>query len=241
MLAAVFLAGAIQAAPCPQFFADGIAPMVEVDQQICFTGFSVGYRASWGEPVWSAEELTPDSVKAGEADKRNGEFHKCDELPADEQISPDVYRDSGFDLGHMTPAGDRGADKPETFGTCNMVPQRPELNRIVWDGLETSLRDLATTGDTLYVVTGPEVDITPQTLGGKIMVPSSTWKAVYDVTKDAAGAWTCTNVSTPVCHQETIEALGEQIGFDPMPGASSVMKSQPFVLPTPNKGAEDVQ
>lgn len=234
MLGLIF-AAALSTQQCPQFFAGGVAPTVPAEE-VCFTGFAVGYKAAWGEPAWSAEVLTADSVQAGEATKRNGNFHVCAELPKAEQISSRLYAKTSFDLGHMTPAGDRGADKPETFGTCNLVPQKPALNRIVWSGIEASLRNLATSGATLYVVTGPEVLPGAQMLGGRVAVPAKTWKAVYIVGRGAE-AWSCTNTDMPVCSQETVAALAAEIGFDPLPGIDRSLEAASYTLPAPTKGA----
>jgi endonuclease G len=236
MIALIFAAAVAVAGsqPCPQVFAGAVAPTVAAEE-VCFQGFAVGYRAAWGEPVWSAEVLTPASVHAGEAAKRNGAFHVCAELPKAEEISPDVYAKSGYDLGHMTPAGDRGADKPETFGTCNMVPQKPNLNRKIWAGIEASLRNLATAGATVYVVTGPEVLPGAQTLGGKVAIPAKTWKAVW-VVGHGAEAWDCTNTDTPDCEQETVEALASEIGFDPLPGIDRALEAVAYHLAAPTKG-----
>lgn len=224
------------AQPCPQFFAAGQAPAAPGTVEVCFTGFAVGYSATWREPAWSAEHITVTSAQEGEADARNGAFHPCAELPAADRATPADYDDSGFDRGHMTPAGDRGADKPQTFGMCNMVPQKPNLNRKVWAGIEASLRDLAVSGVELYVVTGPLVPTDAATLHGRVAVPSATWKAVDEVGVGAE-AWTCTNTDAPVCVQETVAALAAQIGFDPYPGLAADIKVTPITLPKPTKGA----
>jgi len=231
---ALMLAAALTSQSCPQLFANGVAPTVPAEE-VCYTGFAIGYDAAWGESAWSAEVLTTSSVQAGEATKRNGNFHVCAELPKAERISPRFYAKSGYDLGHMTPAGDRGADKPQTFGTCNMAPQRPNLNRKVWAGIEASLRNLAATGATVYVVTGPEVSPGASMLGGRVAVPLKTWKAVY-VAGRGAEAWDCTNTDTPICVQEPVSALAAEIGFDPLPGIAHSIESTAFALPPPTKG-----
>lgn len=229
------LAAALSTQPCPQHFAGGIAPTVPAEE-VCHTGYALGYDNALGEPRWSAEVVTPQSAAAGEATKRNGAFHVDPDLPPAERVSPSVYLHSGFDLGHMTPAGNRAADKPETFSTANMVPQKPNLNRKVWAGIEASLRNLATSGTALYVVTGPEVLPGAQMLGGRVAVPAKTWKAVW-IVGHGAEAWSCTNTDMPVCSQETVAALAAEIGFDPLPGIDHSLEAASYTLPAPTKGA----
>lgn len=223
---------------CPQFFVAAQAPAAPGQELICHTGYAVGYDNAWGEPAWSAEVITPRSAAAGEGAKRNGTFHVDQALPPAERVSPSLYAHSGYDLGHMTPAGDRGADKPETFSTANMVPQRPNLNRKVWAGIEASLRNLGTAGATVFVVTGPHVVMPAALVGNRVAIPVSTWKAV-DIVGRGAEAWDCTNTDTPVCTQETIAALVAEIGFDPLPGLDRATKTASFTLPPPTKGAAD--
>ncbi len=221
---------------CPQFFVGGQAPAAAGAELLCHTGYAAGYDNGWGEPAWSAEVITPQSAAAGEATKRNGSFHVDELLPEAERVSPSVYLHSGYDLGHMTPAGDRGPDKPETFSTANMAPQKPNLNRKVWAGIEASLRDLATAGATLYVVTGPLVVQPAQLVGNRVAIPTETWKAVYVVGKGAE-AWECTNVDAPVCTQETVAELAKVIAFDPLPGLNDATKATAYALPPPTKGS----
>lgn len=222
-------------ASCPQFFAGGVAPTVAAEE-VCHTGYALGYDNAWGEPRWSAEVITPASATVGEATKRNGAFHVDGALPSAERVSPSVYLHSTYDLGHMTPAGDRGTDKPETFSTANMAPQKPALNRVVWAGIEASLRNLATSGATLYVVTGPEVLPGAAMLKGRVAVPVKTWKAVLVIGRGAE-AWDCTNTDAPACSQETVAALAAEIGFDPLPGIDRSLEATPYPLPPPTKGA----
>ncbi|WP_131798045.1 DNA/RNA non-specific endonuclease, partial [Enterobacter roggenkampii] len=48
------------------------------------------------------------------------------------------YAKSGYDMGHMTAAGDAGTaqEQLETFSLANMTPQLPDLNRKAWRLME---------------------------------------------------------------------------------------------------------
>ncbi|MBQ1948642.1 MAG: DNA/RNA non-specific endonuclease [Treponema sp.] len=63
----------------------------------------------------------------------------------------------GFDRGHVCPSADRSDSKENnsvTFLMTNMLPQCPDLNRIVWKDLESYERELASGGNELYIIAG---------------------------------------------------------------------------------------
>lgn len=76
-------------------------------------------------------------------------------------IAPDSYFDSGYDRGHLAPnyaiAAVHGrAAQRDTFLMSNMSPQRPELNRRLWQRLEEVVMDrFVPRFGTLQVITGP--------------------------------------------------------------------------------------
>jgi endonuclease G len=56
------------------------------------------------------------------------------------------YDKSGYDKGHQFPAQDASCDatdETECFYFSNMIPQRPNLNRITWKALEEYTRKIA--------------------------------------------------------------------------------------------------
>jgi endonuclease G len=67
------------------------------------------------------------------------------------------YKGSGYDRGHLVPAGDRRFSKQaydETFYTSNISPMDSEFNAGLWNRLEIQTRKWAKRYDTLYVITG---------------------------------------------------------------------------------------
>ncbi len=93
------------------------------------------------------------------------------------------YRGSGFDRGHLVPAGDMAysEDCMETsFYYSNMSPQAPSFNRGTWKKLETLVRFWAFTYDTMYVVSGPIYGDSSVYIGpNEVAVPTYYFKAVY--------------------------------------------------------------
>lgn len=67
------------------------------------------------------------------------------------------YKGSGYDRGHLCPAGDRRFSKwayNETFYTSNISPQDKSFNAGVWQRLERQVRQWAKKHKTLFIVTG---------------------------------------------------------------------------------------
>lgn len=93
------------------------------------------------------------------------------------------YRDSGYDRGHMAPAGDMKWDEQamnETFYLTNICPQDNALNAGLWNDLELTVRDWARRDKALIVVTGPIVGNKPSTIGQDmdIVVPDAFFKVI---------------------------------------------------------------
>ncbi len=67
------------------------------------------------------------------------------------------YKGSGYDRGHLCPAGDRRFSEQaynETFYTSNISPQDKDFNAGVWNRLEMQIRHWTKKYGTLFVVTG---------------------------------------------------------------------------------------
>lgn len=76
-------------------------------------------------------------------------------------VGTDSYAGSGYDRGHLAPnyaiAAVHGRSaQVDTFLMSNMTPQRPKLNRQLWQRLEEAVMDhFAPRFDRLQVITGP--------------------------------------------------------------------------------------
>jgi len=136
----------------------------------------------------------------------------------------------------MTPSGDMPdeAAQQERFSLANIVPQTPELNRGIWERIETTAREMAQRDGEIYIVTGPAYhgqDL--QSLQGRVLVPTSTWKAIYDPRAGAAGAYVCKNFKTPTCVVLPVSAITEVVGVDPFPALPANLKETAMALPLP--------
>jgi endonuclease G len=150
--------------------------------------YVVSYNSSKGTPNWVAWHL--NSTWIGSV-KRSDDFRADTSLPSGlQQITPDVYKDSGFDKGHMCNSEDRTntvENNQATFLMSNMIPQSPKNNEQTWGSLEEYSRTLAKAGDELYIYSGPwgqggegskGQSSTLSSGGLTVTVPQYTWKVV---------------------------------------------------------------
>lgn len=194
---------------------------------LCFRSFAVLHSGVTRSPLYAAEAITRDSARAAIAfDYRDNRFHPEARLPSSERSELADYVGGGFDRGHMAPSGDMSTpeDDFETFSLANMVPQAGSLNRSGWAALERYVRSLAVTLGRVFVVTGPSYETKKlRTIGGRVLVPSHVWKAVY-VPGQGAGAWIATNESRSRWQVLSVAALAARTGVDPFPALSAKEK-----------------
>jgi len=94
------------------------------------------------------------------------------------------YKNSGYDRGHLCPAGDRGFlfdAYHETFLTSNISPQNHEFNAGIWNRLEQKVRYWARAYNGVYVITGGVLEDGLKTIGDdRVAVPKEFYKIVVD-------------------------------------------------------------
>ena len=120
-----------------------------------------GFLAGWSDvrvnPLWVSYqvEAVPDDTRIGPRPNFKADWRTL--WP----IVTDSYSGSGYDRGHLAPnyaiAAVHGRNaQVDTFLMSNMTPQRPNLNRQLWQRLEESVMDhFAPRFDRLQVITGP--------------------------------------------------------------------------------------
>jgi len=144
-----------------------------------YKGFTVNFNKNLHIPNCVTYEITAGEAKGRR--EREGNFER------DKQVAgcPNWwdYRDSGYDRGHMAPAGDMRWDEQamnETFYLTNICPQDNDLNGGVWNDIELKVREWAKRDKSLVVITGPIVDNNPETIGQdmSIAVPDAFFKII---------------------------------------------------------------
>jgi endonuclease G len=244
-LAAIAGAHAGERPQCPQLFAGGKPPALTrstLEQRttmICNQAYAVLASGISKGPLWSAERLTGESVRAGERHRPVAEFHPDPHVPAPDRAELQDYTGSGYDRGHMTPSGDPATEqaKIETYALSNIVPQAAALNRGVWEAIEEATRDLAISDGEIFVVTGPAFHGTEIAFIGpdKVLVPTATWKAIYDPKLKQTGVYVCKNDEAHQCRIHTVDDLIRETGIDPFPAVPDSEKATAMDLPRPER------
>ncbi len=208
---------------CPQFFANGKPPIVAprpTNRALCYDAFAILHSGESKTPVFVAEKLNRASM-ADAHEKRTNKFFADARLRSAERATLDDYKGSGYDRGHMAPAGDMPTAQAmaQSFSLANMVPQAHKHNTGVWaKSVEAATRKYATraTGD-VYVITGPVYVPSiaqSQSIGaGQVRVPKYLFKLVYDQSKNRAWAFwqensDATRASKPISYADLVKRTG---------------------------------
>lgn len=174
---------------CRDVFANGHPPLVLHQETLqpralCFSAFAVLHSGKSHTPVYVAERLNSTVLQQAKNNQRTNRFFADARLPRAERAELDDYHGSGFDRGHMAPAGDMATDESmaQSFSLANMVPQYALNNRHAWASIEKATRRyvMRAAGD-VYVITGPVFDGQPPTIGAnQVWIPQHLFKLVYD-------------------------------------------------------------
>jgi len=147
--------------------------------------YALAYEEKHEQASWVQYLLTRKGLKQSPV-KRSNDFREDTYITTGSSEKGDYYR-SGYDRGHLCPAADRSYSTlamSHTFLMSNMSPQLPRFNRGIWKKLESEIRKYALKEDSIIVVTGPVLTITPLgTIGANnVTVPGAYYKAIYDLT-----------------------------------------------------------
>ncbi|GAD09144.1 DNA/RNA endonuclease G [Gluconobacter frateurii NBRC 103465] len=196
---------------------------------LCNQFYAAQQSLEYKEPLWSAEHLTEEGIEQAEKLQGRASFHADLRLPPGQRAELTDYKRSGWSRGHMTPSGDapNKTSRAETYALSNVVPQSIPLNSGLWNKIERDVRSLAAKDGEVYVVTGPAFHGDAGTIGqGRVRIPTSIWKAVYDPSEGAIAVVVCKNVLQPTCGQVSVEALIRVTGVDPFPGITTPEKNK---------------
>ncbi len=143
--------------------------------------FTLSYLETHEQAQWVAYSLSAQDLA--------GYISRSDDYREDPAVKSgsallDDYRNSGYDRGHLAPAGDMKRSfeaMSESFLLSNMSPQLNAFNGGVWNRLENEVRSQAQRLGILYVVTGPVFDGAQREAIGqsKVSVPRAFYKVLY--------------------------------------------------------------
>lgn len=156
------------------------------------SNYTISYNRNWNQPNWVAWELNKNETKG--RNNRNEEFTADPDLAEAYQVESYDYSGSGYDRGHMCPAGDNHFDAKamnESFYMSNICPQNHELNAGKWNDLEIACRKWANRYQQLFIVCGPIIDKRNGKRIGKeheIIVPEKFFKVILITSTKTARA-----------------------------------------------------
>lgn len=152
---------------------------------LCRAGYAAGFDPATKTPLWVSEHLYARDI-ANQNVQRTENFQPDPNVPKKMQATLDDYKNSGFDRGHMAPAGDNVFSTQamtESFYLTNMVPQvGSNNNRGIWEDIEKMVRFYTQNRHELLVVTGPiYLNGKASFMGAsKVAVPTHLFKVVVD-------------------------------------------------------------
>jgi endonuclease G, mitochondrial len=163
-----------------------IAPVFALDfhpscdeEKIDHTYYSLCFSGHHKISAWTAHRLTQEMV--------NGEIKRTNKFRVDHAIAagsahPDDYTHSGYDRGHLVPAGDMKISlkaMTDSFLMGNVTPQTPAFNRGIWRKLELHVQNWAQAEKELYIITGPVLDEQPAHIGKtQVSIPAAHYKII---------------------------------------------------------------
>ncbi|TLF46954.1 DNA/RNA non-specific endonuclease [Maribacter aurantiacus] len=141
--------------------------------------YSLSYNEPFEQAEWVAYELDKKHLTY---DDRDRPYFIEDPYVKSKSADWRNYRGSGYDRGHLCPAGDRRFSEQaynETFYTSNISPQDKDFNAGVWNRLEMQIRQWTKRYGKVIVITGGVLEPGLQEIGEEAVdVPKKFYKIV---------------------------------------------------------------
>lgn len=151
------------------------------DQVIRHYAYTLCYSEAHEQARWVAYALTAAETQGPE--ERASGFYEDPAVRTGSATNAD-YAGSGYDRGHLAPAGDMTWSETamkESFYYSNMSPQVPSFNRGIWKKLESLVRAWAQEYDGVYIVTGPVLNAGLPSIGPEnVSIPDHYYKVILD-------------------------------------------------------------
>lgn len=156
-----------------------VTPSTTPSQIVNYEGMTLSFNKNLHVPNWVVWELTATEV-AGTCPRKDN-FRGDDNVAGSSEKWDYSY--SGYDRGHMAPAGDmKWSEKAmdESFYMTNMCPQASSLNSGTWKRLEEKCRQWAEIDSAIIIVCGPILTdpITEYIGDSKVAVPQRFFKVI---------------------------------------------------------------
>lgn len=156
-------------------------PTSTTGQIVHHEGYSLSYSEAHEQAEWVAYELKKSHLSSS---NHKRPYFEIDDAVKTGAASWRNYKNSGYDRGHLCPAGDKRYSKfahDETFLTSNITPQEHQFNSGIWNKLEQKVRYWARKYDGIFVVTGGVLKGDMKTIGDeRVAVPNQFYKVLID-------------------------------------------------------------
>jgi len=148
--------------------------------------YTLSYNELHEQANWVHYKLNPNLLKG--TTPRIDSF-KIDTLVSTKSSELKDYKGSGYDRGHLVPAGDmKFSDESmrESFYMSNISPQNPDFNRGIWRKLEQLVRVWGREGEIFITTGGVLLNGNLGSIGSnKVSIPSKYYKIVYSSHKNS--------------------------------------------------------
>jgi len=146
--------------------------------------YSLSYIEDHEQAEWVAYTLTRDNLKKEWVERQDNFLP--DPKVRTGSATPNDYRNSGYDRGHLVPAADMAFDEDamiETFFMSNISPQAKNFNKGIWRELEEMTRTWAEKNVKLFVVTGPVLAgaVKGKIGANQVSIPTAYYKVLLDL------------------------------------------------------------
>ncbi len=159
-------------------------PTSTTNQIVHHKFLTLSYNEQYEQAEWVAYELKASHLSNT---NRKRPYFIYDKKVKTKSANYRNYKRSGYDRGHLCPAGDRKFSLEaynETFFTSNVSPQKHDFNSGIWNRLEQKIRYWVSKDKQLYVITGGVLKKGLKTIGQeKVAIPSEFYKILLDYSK----------------------------------------------------------
>ncbi|MEE9349336.1 MAG: DNA/RNA non-specific endonuclease [Flavobacteriaceae bacterium] len=159
-------------------------PSSTTNQIIKHKYYTLSYNEKHEQAEWTAYALTPQHIKRID---RTRPYFIYDKQVKTRSANYRNYKKSGYDKGHLVPAGDMRFSLDaynDTFFTSNISPQNHKFNAGIWNTLEQKTRYWAQKYGKIYVITGGVLKEGLRTIGDEnVSVPNEFYKILLDYTE----------------------------------------------------------
>ncbi|TYA69838.1 DNA/RNA non-specific endonuclease [Seonamhaeicola marinus] len=156
-------------------------PTSTTNQVVHHNTYSLSYSERHEQAEWVAYELKKSHLSST---NHKRPYFEIDKSVITEAAHWRNFKNSGYDKGHLCPAGDRRFSKEahdETFLTSNISPQNHDFNSGIWNRLEQKVRYWARKYDGVFVITGGVLKGNMDAIGVEgVSVPNQFYKVLIN-------------------------------------------------------------